>query len=190
MTVLMTGCMTILPSPEPSKTVETTKAAETTTTAEQTEPSTSEQAEAGSNASFDNGLVAGTSWMAPDNSCMMFFDESEYAWYQDKTKTDDNYYAGGYRFYIGEDALEYITVDLEEYGVTREEMLAIIENSELYTLDTFVCMTADNTSFMLDGEEKLADPESISYFGFILEDGTYLYVANMNTGNYYEFIKE
>ncbi|MCB6200816.1 hypothetical protein [Extibacter muris] len=141
-------------------------------------------------AKADNSVISGTSWTARDGSWMTFTDEENYAWYQDRTVTDDNYYAGTYEFYMGEDALKYLTGDLKEYGVTETEMQRVFDSNEEYSLDNLVCMTARNRSFMLDGAEQLKEEKEISYYGFMLQDGGYLDIANMTTGTYYGFTKE
>ena len=141
-------------------------------------------------AKADNSVISGTSWTARDGSWMTFTDEENYAWYQDRTVTDDNYYAGTYEFYMGEDALKYLTEDLKEYGVTETEMQRVFDSNEEYSLDNLVCMTARNRSFMLDGAEQLKEEKEISYYGFMLQDGGYLDIANMTTGTYYGFTKE
>lgn len=135
--------------------------------------------------------IANTAWVSKDDgSYMVFTNETEYAWYQSKEETDDNYFMGTYQFYSGDAALRYITVDLVDYSITEEEMQKIFDENEAYNLENFVCMTMDNESFMLNGEEQLDENSSVSYFGFMLEDNTYLDIANMNTGAYYGFTKE
>lgn len=137
-----------------------------------------------------NTMVANTSWIARDKSCMVFMEDDRYAWYQTKEITDDNYYAGTYQLFLGEAALKHLTVDLEEYGVTEDEMQQVFDKNEEYSLENFVCMTIENDSFMLNGEEQLDQNKEVSYFGFLLQDGTYLDIANMTTGTYYGFTKE
>lgn len=136
-------------------------------------------------------ILAGTSWIADnDGSQWVFEKDSSFHWYQKKGITDDNYYAGTYEFYMGADAMKYLTEDLSDYGVTEEELLEVIHRNSEYTLDRLVCFTATNQSFMLDGQEQLSKPAMTHYFGFLLMDGTYLDIANMNTGSYYGFTKE
>lgn len=137
-----------------------------------------------------NAVIVNTAWIARDESYMVFMEENRYAWYQKKEITDDNYYAGTYEFFMGSAALEHLTVDLADYGVTKEEMQQVFDRNEEYSLDNFVCMTVDNDSFMLNGQEQLEENKEVSYFGFLLEDGTYLDIANMTTGTYYGFTKE
>lgn len=139
----------------------------------------------------NRNALANTAWVSVDDgSYMVFTDETNYAWYQNKDVADDNYFMGTYQFYIGQAALQYITVDLAEFAVTEEELQQIFDANEEYNLENFVCMTADNASFMLNGEEQLSENSAVSYFGFLLEENTYLDIANMTTGTYYGFTKE
>lgn len=138
-----------------------------------------------------NDIVSNTSWTATDDgSYMVFADDTDYAWYQSKDDKNDNYFAGTYQFYMGEAALQHITVDLADFGVTNDEMQNIFDNSDTYDLEHFVCMTVANDSFMLSGVEQLGEIAEVHYYGFLLLDGTYLDIANMTTGAYYGFTKE
>ena len=136
-------------------------------------------------------LLAGTSWLSVnDHSQWVFHDDQTFHCYRSKDETDDNYYAGTYDFHIGQDAMDYLTQDLAQYGVTAEEMQEVIDRSDTYTLDNLVCFSTTNQSFLLDGQEQLTEEVITAYFGFLLKDGTYLDIANMITGTYYGFEKE
>lgn len=136
-------------------------------------------------------IVAETSWISVnDNSQLIFEDEQEFHWYQSKEETDDNYFVGTYEFHIGRDAVDYLTTEKSEYGVTEEEIMGVISRAPTYTEENFVCFSLVNQSFMLEGEEQLSEETVSSYFGFLLEDGTFLDVTNMSNGNYYGFTKE
>lgn len=136
-------------------------------------------------------VLAGTSWIAKeDGSQWVFGEDGSFHWYQSKEVTDDNYYAGAYEFHMGRDAMDYLTGDLSDYGVTEEEMQGVIDRAEEYTLEDFVCFSTVNQSFLLNGEEQLSEDVTTSYFGFLLQDGNYLDIANMITGTYYGFTKE
>lgn len=145
-----------------------------------------------SNDTIENSdIMQNTSWITTgDGSYMVFGDNSKWDWYQNKDELDDNYYSGTYQFYIGQLAMDYITEDLKEYGITVEEMEALFAKNDSYDISNFVCMTALHTSCILDGEEQLKEDIEISYFGFLLKDGTYLDIANMVTGTYYGFEKQ
>lgn len=145
-----------------------------------------------SGADAQNGnILAGTSWISADDGSQMVFNEDEsFGWYQSKEEKDDNYYAGTYDFYVGQDAMDYLTGDLAEYEVTKEEMQLYFDRNEEYGLNNFVCFTLNNQSFLLSGEEQLSEEKQTHYFGFLLEDGTFLDIANMITATYHGFSKE
>lgn len=136
-------------------------------------------------------LLAGTSWLSGDDSSQWVFDtDKSFHWYQVAGKTDDNYFAGTYEFHIGQDAINYLTTELSDYGITERTIKRVISSNSEYTLENFVCFTCVNQSFMVRGEEQLSEDALSSYLGFLLYDGTYLDIANMTTGTYYGFTKE
>lgn len=130
-----------------------------------------------------------TNWVASDGSEMVF-DDDEFKWYQYEGEYEDNYYSGTYEFYIGEDAVYFITTDLAKYSVTEAELNDLFEKNELYSIDNFVVFNLEYDSLVVGGEASTMDESLIPWYGFILEDGTYLDVANMNTGTYYKFNKK
>ena len=65
-------------------------------------------------------LLAGTSWLSgDDNSQWVFGTDKTFHWYQTEGETDDNYFAGTYEFHVGQDAINYLTTELSEYGITE-----------------------------------------------------------------------
>ena len=142
-------------------------------------------------ASQSPDLLAGTSWISGnDNSQWVFGTDKTFHWYQTEGETDDNYFAGTYEFHVGQDAINYLTRELSEYGITERKIRQVISSNSEYTLDNFVCFSCVNQSFMLYGEEQLSEDALSSYLGFFLQAGTYLDIANMTTGTYYGFTKE
>ena len=136
-------------------------------------------------------LLAGTSWLSgDDNSQWVFGTDKTFHWYQTEGETDDNYFAGTYEFHVGQDAVNYLTTELSEYGITERMIRQVISSNLEYILDNFVCFSCVNQSFMLHGKEQLSEDTISSYLGFFLQDGTYLDIANMTTGTYYGFTKE
>ena len=136
-------------------------------------------------------LLAGTSWLSgDDNSQWVFGTDKTFHWYQMEGETDDNYFAGTYEFHVGQDAINYLTTELSDYGITERTIKRVISSNSEYTLDNFVCFSCVNQSFMLRGKEQLSEDTLSSYLGFFLQDGTYLDIANMTTGTYYGFTKE
>ena len=78
-----------------------------------------------------NNILKDTTWIAGDESEMVFGDDRLY-WYRDEGVHDDNYYTGTYKFYMGSDALEFLTDDLSSYGVTKEELEGLFDRNSKY----------------------------------------------------------
>lgn len=139
----------------------------------------------------NHDVLTGTSWISVDDDSQMIFNEDQsFGWYQSKAEKNDNYYAGTYKFYVGQDAMDYLTGDLSEYGVTKEEMQLYFNRNKEYKLNNFICFTLYNQSFLLNGEEQLSEEKETYYFGFLLKEGTFLDTANIITGTYHSFSKE
>lgn len=139
----------------------------------------------------DSFIVSETAWIAQnDGSYLQFLNDDEWIWYRDREVKDDNFISGTYQFYQGQAALEYITNDLKDQGVTSEEMNGLFERSDEYDISNFVCMTLLHKSIILEGVEQLQEDSPTSYFGFLLKDNTYLDIANMTTAQYYGFEME
>lgn len=136
-----------------------------------------------------NLLVANTTWIAGDGS-EVFFTEERIDWYQNPDDHSDNYYSGEYEVYRGEEAIEYITEELREYGVTKSELKSLFNRSDLYDESTFVVFDIRYDKFVVSGEQRDIERPLVPWFGFVLEDDTYLDVANMNTSTYYKFTKQ
>lgn len=142
-------------------------------------------------ASQSPDLLAGTSWISGnDNSQWVFGTDKTFHWYQTEGETDDNYFAGTYEFHVGQDAINYLTTEFSDYGITERKIRQVLSSNSEYMLDNFVCFSCVNQSFMLRGKEQLSEDTISSYLGFFLQDGTYLDIANMTTGTCYGFTKE
>lgn len=125
-----------------------------------------------------------------DGSLLVFEQNSTFRYYQTAEDLTDNYFEGTYEFYVGADAVDYITTDLSDYSVTKNELEGIFEGSDEYDESNFVCFTLNNEACYMGGENTVEKPYQTSYFGFCLEeDGDlYLDIANMNSANYHLFI--
>ena len=137
-----------------------------------------------------NNIISNTTWKASDSSQVIFTDK-DISWYQSADNHDDNYYAGTYKFYRGEDAVKHITTELSEYNVTNAELERLFNSSkEGYEKANFVVFDITYSKFIVNGESKSILKPRRPWYGFILKDDTYLDVANMNTGTYYKFTKQ
>ena len=78
---------------------------------------------------------------------------------------------------------------MSEYGITKNELSSVFDSNIDYSEDNFVVFDIRYDKFILDGEEQEIARPLVPWYGFILENNTYLDVANMNTGTYYKFTK-
>lgn len=136
-----------------------------------------------------NTLVSNTSWLGKDNS-QVVFTKNRIDWYKSADDHKDNYYSGEYKFYTGEDAIKYISEDLKQYGVTREEMEQLLSNNEKYNKNNFVVFDIRYDKYLLNGKEQKITTPLVPWYGFIMEDNTVLHVVNMNNIAYYTFTKQ
>ena len=138
-------------------------------------------------------LIKNEDWVEVDSDSFLVFDNSRtFHYYREYDNQDGDYYTGTYEIYVGEDAMEYITEDLEEYGVTEEEINDFIDRNEEYTLDNLICIVLYNESCIVDGEETFDHTVMTPYFGYYLVEGDAvgLDIANMNAAEYYMFVPE
>lgn len=133
--------------------------------------------------------MSNTIWIASDGS-EMIFEEKDFNWYKDEGVHDDNYYTGTYEYYRGEAAVKFITTELSQYGVTEEELNTIFASDSKRTKENFVVFNMVYSSITIDGETSTPPRALVPWYGFILEDGTFLDVVNMNTASYYKFTKK
>jgi len=133
-------------------------------------------------------MLANTKWNASsDDSQLHFLDDDTFFFYRYRDDYSDSYYEGTYSFYIGQEALTYLTEDLADYGVTLEEWMDTISRNEQYTLENTVCLVIYNTACIVNGENTVTEPYTTPYMGFYLEASNYLDLANMNTAAYAGF---
>ncbi len=125
-----------------------------------------------------------------DKSLLVCEKNGDFKYYQSAEDMTDNYFDGTYEFYVGADAVDYITSDLKEYDVTEDELEEIFKNNEEYNEENFIILVLNNESCIMDGEEQIDSAYKTPYFGFYLEDDEDLYLdlANMNSSNYITFV--
>ena len=143
----------------------------------------------GCGAGTKKNFVKNTTWSGSDDS-ELIFKEDRLDWYQSADEHNDNYYSGKYKLYTGKRAVKYITTDLEEYGITKDELQRVFDSRDEFSEKNFVVFDIRYDKFVLDGEEQEITRPLAPWFGFILEDDTFLYVVNMNTASYYSFTKK
>jgi len=138
-------------------------------------------------------IITDYNWKGANDGSLIICEVGEtFRYFQSADNLEDNYYEGTYEFYVGQDAVDYVTTTLSEYAVTEEELEGLFERSDEYDVSDFVCFVLHNEACIVDGENTVDEPYTTPYFGFCFEeDGTfYLDIANMNTANYHTYIAE
>ena len=138
-----------------------------------------------------SSLITDHDWQASgDESLITCETDGTFKYYRSAEDLTNNYFEGTYEFFIGEEAVTYITTTLSDYNVTEKELEDIFNRNEQYEEDNFVCLVLNNEKCIMDGVNQIDKPYQTPYFGFCLEeDGTLcLDLANMNTGNYSMYI--
>lgn len=140
-----------------------------------------------------DSIITSYNWMGDEGDSLLACEtDGTFKYYRDAYDLSDNYYDGTYVFTRGFEAFTYLTEDLEEYGITSEEMLDyLLRNAGTeYSMSNLVCLVLNNERCIMDGEDQLDSPHKTPYYGFVIEkDGEiYLDLANMNTANYWMYI--
>ena len=125
-----------------------------------------------------------------DGSYLVFGRGHTFRYYMTADDLDDNYYEGSYELYVGEEAIEFIDDDLEEYGVTEEEIYELIDANREYTAENVVLLYLHYDARMQGGVDTLSGLRDAPYCGFAITNGgdLNLDLTNMNSANYYYFI--
>lgn len=142
--------------------------------------------------------IAKNNWISAVDGSYMVFDKKNmtFKYYMTHEDTTDNYYSGSFSVYAGDDAMKYITEDISELGVTKDEVRGLIRANSDYNDDNLICIVCDFDELIKDGEIQDREPWTIHYFGFYLQpeqDGKtfdVLDVCNMEAASYVTFIKE
>ena len=137
----------------------------------------------------NSNILANTTWIMGDGSEVIFTNDN-IMWYKDPSDHSKNYYDGKYKFYIGKKAIDYVVNDLSEYGVTNDKLQSFFSRNKQYNENNFVIIDINFNVQDLNGIKKEIEKTSLPWMGFILNNNTYLDVANMNTYTYYSLTKQ
>jgi hypothetical protein len=135
-------------------------------------------------------IVVGHEWLGSDDSLMILTKDGEFYWYKSKDDFSDNYFYGTYTIYHGEKAMDFIDEEFGDIGFSRADQEAMIDYYSDVSIDTYYCIMAVSTSFILDGVEQINpgdDPYETPYYGFYFEEDNSIGLINFNTDGYYEF---
>lgn len=135
-------------------------------------------------------LISGKTLTGGDKSSLQLKDDGSYIWYQNASVTDDNYYKGTYKIYVGAEAISVLG-GMSRYGVTEQEQLDLIaRNADRgLTADDWYVMVQNRTYRLVDGKET-NENTTIVYMGFYYKDQNTYDAANCNSGNYASFTVE
>lgn len=153
-------------------------------------PKTTQEPQENKKEEQGSSIITEYRWQATgDGSLIVCESDGSFKYYQSAEDLTNNYFEGTYEFYMGKKAVTYITTELSDYGVTKEELEEVFDRNEEYDESNFVVFVLNNEACMIDGENVVESPYRTPYYGFYLEsDGVpYLDIANMNSGNYQLF---
>jgi hypothetical protein len=140
-------------------------------------------------------LLAGYNWLETNSNSYLVPDSGKtFKYYKDKGVYDNYYYEGHYTFYTGDEAYKYITENLSEYGVTKQELDDLFARNEKYDKSNLICMVIENETCMIDGQNMYEETGTVvsPYYGFYLENGNekVLDIVSMRMAQYYYFVAE
>ena len=73
-----------------------------------------------SGSTIDADDITDVKWIERDGSYLVFGKGKSFKYYQSYADTSDYYYTGTYKLYFGQEAIDKITKEYKEYGVTED----------------------------------------------------------------------
>ena len=126
----------------------------------------------------------GSKYTGSDDSVIYFYSDDSFEWFL--TDYDyDNLKTGEYDVIFGEAAVEWLTEDHTEYGVTMDELEEYWDmnsDSDLYKKENLTILTLTTEIATMDGEQQNDEPYTVFYYGYSNEEG--FDGVNLNTFNY------
>ena len=143
-------------------------------------------------------MISKYNWITTGDGSYMVFNRKNktFTYYLTYLDTSDNYYSGHYTIYYGKDAFNYITKDLSDLGITKDELRQIIRNNDSYDEDNLILICCDHEEKITDGSSQDVDPWTIHYCGFYLQSDLngktidVLDLTNMEAASYITFVRE
>lgn len=170
-------------------TIETTR--HTRETIEETTEWTTEPTTEPTYKIVDTSYITNVKWVETQADSCLIFNGSNFNYYQTYKDLNDNYYTGTYDIFIGEEAIDKVTNDYSQYGVTRQELDEFFAKGSV-TKDSFVCILLNNTGCWQNGQNTRDEQWIRPFYGFYMKvDNHYeMVLVQMNTGDYYAFVDE
>ena len=143
-------------------------------------------------------MISKYNWITTGDGSYMVFNRKNktFTYYLTYLDTSDNYYSGHYTIYYGKEAFNYITKDLSDLGITKDELRQIIRNNDMYDEDNLILICCDHEEKVTDGTNQDVDPWTIHYCGFYLQSDKngktmdVLDLTNMEAASYITFVRE
>ena len=137
--------------------------------------------------------IAGTIWYAGDTR-IEFDDQGNFTWDDDASNLEENYMTGTYTLYWREDALNYITEELDK-GYTREGIKKVTDNNRDLKEENFIALVLHVEKINWDEETTKRNQRTlntivdgdINTYGYFILKNQYMYVVNVESGDYYKF---
>lgn len=146
---------------------------------------------------FQSDLMDGfslddTAWQVTRDRSYLVFENDEDFKFSESDDKDADYFEGTYDIYTGEDAVDYMTDDLESYGVTKDELQRLFDNNEEYDVANFICLVLHCDACYIDNENTLDEPYDRPYMGWLLQDDDELFLdlTSMNSAEYVTFVQQ
>ena len=153
-------------------------------------PKTTQESREDKEEEQETSIITEYQWQSSNDSSLIVCEtDGNFKFYQSAEDLTNNYFEGTYEFYMGKKAVTYITSELSEYAVTKDELEDVFDRNEEYDESNFVVFVLNNEACIIDGKNIVESPYRTPYYGFCLEsEGVpYLDIANMNSGNYQLF---
>ena len=143
-------------------------------------------------------MISKYNWITTGDGSYMVFNRKNktFTYYMTYLDTSDNYYSGHYTIYYGKEAFNYITKDLSDLGITKDELRQIIRSNDMYDEDNLILICCDHEEKITGGTSQDAEPWTIHYCGFYLQSDQngktmdVLDLTNMEAASYITFIRE
>jgi hypothetical protein len=132
-----------------------------------------------------------TAWKTDDNSYMVYENNEDFKYYESEDN-DGSYFEGTYDIYKGEEAVDYVTEDLDSFGVTADELQRIFDPNGDYDVKNFVCLVFHNEACYVDHEIYPGKPSDRPYYGWLIEKDSNLYldIVDMKSGSSTLFVQK
>ncbi len=132
--------------------------------------------------------ISGYTWIGDDGSKLVLSENQQMVWYESQESHHDNYYTGTYVVYRGPDAVEYLTTELSDYGITKEQLDTLFKKSLRYQQKNLYCLVF-NQEHKTVGEHTTQSPAVHPYYGFYDGKNNYLDIVNLDSREYHGYTK-